>query len=59
MVQLGDLAVVNTKEFVNAGDHGFLAALAFGALLLNELIHNVTFGLEAEFALHNLEANSA
>ena len=34
-------------------------AFAFGALLLNEFVHNVTFGFETELKLHNLEANSS
>ena len=42
MVEFSNLAVVNTKELVNAGNHGFLATFAFGTFLLNKVIDRIT-----------------
>ena len=57
MVEFSNLAVVNTKELVNAGNHGFFAAFTFGAFLLNKLIYYVPLGFQTELALHDLKAN--
>jgi len=37
VLKLGNLAVVNTKEFVNTGNHSFFAAFTLGPLLLDKL----------------------
>lgn len=52
MVEFSNLAVVNAKKFVNTGDHSLFTAFALGALLLNEVVHNVALGLETKLALH-------
>ena len=55
--QLGDLAVVNTQEFVNTGNHGLFATFTFRAFLLNKLVDRIAFGLQTKLALHDLKAN--
>ena len=58
-IKFHDLAVVNTKELVQASNHGFLAAFAFAAFFLYKVIDRIVSWFVFDKRLHDLVAGLA